>query len=400
MGKIRTAVITTSRADYGLLCPLIKRLKDDEAFDPELIVTGSHLSAAHGMTIDQIQADGYEKCGIVEAMVSSDTESGICEAMASGLKRFSSIYSEGKPDLIIVLGDRYELWPACISAVVYKIPIAHIHGGEATFGAIDECIRHSVTKMSSLHFPSIDLYAKRIIQMGEEPERVFTVGALGIDNIREMELMSLEELNAFTGVDFSHNTALMTYHPVTLDEYETGAGQTEEILRALISFKELNVLITAPNMDTGYQSIFNIIQHYAERYPTRIKLVRSLGQRAYLSSLKYAGLMVGNSSSGIIESASFRLPVVNVGDRQAGRFKPSNVIDCECTEDSVKAAVRKAISEEFTASISDLKNPYGDGDTAEKIIQVLKQVDLTDKSKLLKKRFFDIEIDPTLVKVD
>jgi UDP-hydrolysing UDP-N-acetyl-D-glucosamine 2-epimerase len=390
MCRIKTAVITTSRADYGLLFPLIRSMRDDETFDLYLIVTGSHLSGAHGRTVRQITSDGFNNFEIIDMTNDSDTESAVCDSIALGINRFSDIFSSKKFDLMIVLGDRYELWPACIAAVIHKVPIAHIHGGETTFGAIDECIRHSVTKMAFLHFPSIEAYGRRIIQMGEDPERVYVVGALGIDNIREISLMSMEELNSLTGVDFNEKVALMTYHPVTLDEYEMGAGQIEEILNALLSIENIKVLITAPNADVGYSSILKTILSYTELYPAKFKFVTSLGQRAYLSALKYACMMIGNSSSGIIESASFKLPVVNVGDRQAGRFKPANVIDCECMAESVKAAVSKAISAEFAQSISNLENPYGDGKTADRIIKILKQIDFRDKSALLKKKFYDI----------
>jgi UDP-hydrolysing UDP-N-acetyl-D-glucosamine 2-epimerase len=390
MDKIRVAVITTSRADYGLLVPLMKKIREDEFFDFSLIVTGSHLSNIHGRTVERIIDDGFTNFDTVDTAGGSDTENGVCKSIASGVCGFSKIYTKRKPDLIIVLGDRYELWPACMAAVVHKVPIAHLHGGETTFGAIDECIRHSVTKMSFLHFPSIEVYAKRIVQMGEDPDRVHVVGALGIDNINEIDLMGIDELKAYTGANFKRKVALMTYHPVTLDEYEKGVGQTEEILNALLSIEELEVLITAPNMDAGNNAIINTILRYAALYPAKFKFVKSLGQRAYLSSLKYSCLMIGNSSSGIIESASFKLPVVNIGDRQAGRLKPFNVIDCECSMKSIKAAIIKAMSEEFSEYISDLKNPYGDGKTAERIIEILKQIDFHDKARLLKKKFFDI----------
>lgn len=390
MDKIRTAVITTSRADYGLLHPLIKKISDDEAFDFNLIVTGSHLSSLHGRTVEHIINDGFKKFDVVDMTGESDTESGICESVATGICGFSKLYSSKKLDLVVVLGDRYELWTACMAAAIHKVPIAHIHGGETTFGAIDECIRHSITKMAFLHFPSIEVYGKRIIQMGEEPERVHVVGALGIDNVREIDLMSIEELVAFTGVNFKKKVALMTYHPVTLDGYEKGAGQTEEILNALLSIQDMSVLITAPNVDAGNNSILNKILRYAELYPVKFRFIQSLGQRAYLSSLKYACLMVGNSSSGIIESASFKLPVVNIGDRQAGRLKPTNAIDCECSMESIKVAINKAMSEDFTKSISNLQNPYGDGKTADRIIKILKQTNFSDKAGLLKKKFFDI----------
>jgi UDP-hydrolysing UDP-N-acetyl-D-glucosamine 2-epimerase len=389
MDKLNVMVVTTSRADYGLLYPLIKKFDEDDYFHYDLAVTGSHLSALHGNTVEKIKEDGFGIAESIDITMQNDTENDICNAIAKGLKGFSSVFQKKKFDLMIVLGDRYELWSACIAAAIHKIPIAHIHGGEVTEGAIDNSIRHSITKMAAIHFPSIDLYGKRIIQMGEKPERVFVVGALGIDNINNIELMTKEELSIYSGVNFDKDIALMTYHPVTLDEYKDASKQIYEVLEALLE-TDLFVLITMPNADTGSKTIFEIIEKYIQLYPQKFQLIKNLSQRAYLSAMKYAKLMIGNSSSGIIESASFKLPVVNIGDRQAGRFKPGNVVDVSCSKSAIISAIYKVLSNDFMKSISNIENPYGDGNTAERIIKVLKSIDFTKRSNLLKKEFYHL----------
>jgi UDP-hydrolysing UDP-N-acetyl-D-glucosamine 2-epimerase len=363
-----------------------------------LIATGTHCSSLHGDTIQLIENDGIEVAHEVRMTSTSDTEDAICLSIATGLSEFSKLFAASSPDLFLVLGDRYELWSACIAAAVHKIPIAHIHGGEATFGLIDDAVRNSVTKMSALHFVSIDLYAQRIIQMGESPEKVFVVGAMGLDSIKELPLMSVEELSEYSGVDFEKHIALMTYHPVTLDNYSSTAKQIQEVFNSLIK-TDLQVLITMPNADASGHVIYKKCEEVARRYPGKFKLIRNLGQRGYLSAMKYARLMVGNSSSGVIESASFKLPVVNIGDRQAGRFKPCNVIDCVCEQDAISDAIERASSEEFRQSLDHLENPYGDGNAANRIAGVLESMDFHDKSQLLKKGFYDLETELSQVKI-
>lgn len=389
MSKWRVWAVTTSRADYGLLYPLMKKLCSDGNFDLEVVVTGSHLSPLHGRTVEQIERDGFAIAGRVEMTQQGDSENAVCQAVALGLIGFSHLMQDKRPDFIIVLGDRYELWSVSIAAVMHHVPLVHIHGGEVTFGAVDDQIRHSVSKMASLHFPSIELYGQRIIQMGEQPERVHVVGALGIDNIKAIEPMSVQELSQYAGVDFTQPIALMTFHPVTQDDAGDAAGQVREVLEALRE-SELFTLVTMPNADAGGHGIFEMILDYQKLYPTKFKLVKNLGQRAYLSAMQYARIMIGNSSSGIIESASFKLPVVNIGDRQAGRYKPINVLDCTCQKDVVFRAIEEAVSREFALKIKQLENPYGDGQTAERICRILKTVDFTDRGPLLKKGFYDL----------
>lgn len=383
-------IVTTGRADYGLLQPLITELRRSNQIRVSLVATGSHLSARHGATVEEIRRSGQPVAATVDMTPGDDSENGVCQAMARGMAGFSDLFDRTRPDLVVVLGDRFELWAVCSAAVIHRILIAHLHGGEVTRGAVDETVRHSITKMASLHFVSIEPYAWRIIQMGEDPTRVFVVGALGLDNIRNMALMDHAELARFTSLDFARTpVALLTYHPVTLDDSRLAAGQAEEILAALLR-TDLVTLATMPNADAGGLAIFKVIEAYSRRYPDRVRVVKNLGQRGYLSAMRSARLMIGNSSSGILESASFRLPVVNVGDRQEGRLRPANVIDCPCSTGAILGAIEKARSEPFARSLATLANPYGDGHAAERIAAVIRQLDGLDRASLLKKRFHDL----------
>jgi UDP-hydrolysing UDP-N-acetyl-D-glucosamine 2-epimerase len=391
LNKLKIAAITSTRADYGLLYPLIKKMEQDDDFQLDLVVTGTHLSDFHGKTIDRIEKDGFKIRSIIRMNQASDKEGDLCGAIGEALVGFSNYLYEFQPDAIILLGDRYELMSFCMGATIHKVPIIHLHGGEATYGVMDDAIRHAVTKMAAIHFPSLEAYGKRIIQMGESPKNVYVVGALGIDNIKNIELMDEEELFDYTGVHFSKNKiALMTFHPATLDDYEASSLQVREILEALRE-TDYFVLMTMPNADTGGKSVYEVKKEYTACYKDQFKLIKSLGQRGYLSAMKYAKCMIGNSSSGILESASFQLPVINIGDRQEGRFKPLNIVDTPCKKETILKAIKKIESKEFVDGIQNLKNPYGDGHAAERIIKVLKGIDLKDKNKLLKKGFFDLD---------
>lgn len=392
MQKNKIMIVTTGRADYGLLSPLIKRIIQNNHLELQLIATGTHLSPLHGNTIQLIDEDKFQVTDKVEMTMGKDTEDAICISIATGLMGFSQLFNRLSPDLLVVLGDRYELWSVCMAAVIHKIPIAHIHGGEATFGLIDDPIRHSITKMSAFHFASIDLYGKRIIQMGENPERVFVVGAIGLDNIKSIPLMTIEELTQDTGIDFRENVALMTYHPVTLDGYNSAGQQIQEVLNALVK-TDLLILMTMPNSDTSGNAIYQRIKHCAQQYPEKFKFIKTLGQKRYLSAMKYAQLMIGNSSSGVIESASFKLPVVNIGDRQAGRFKPKNVIDCVCSQEAITKAINRALSNKFKQSIVHLESPYGKGNTSTSIVKILAAIEFKNKSQFLKKGFYDLKFE-------
>lgn len=386
----KIGIVTGTRAEYGLLYPLLKQIDDSKEIDGKLIVTGTHLSELHGETIEQIKKDGVPIHYVIDTEIQGDEETHICNTIANGLNKFSRLFSCNEFDAILVLGDRYELWSVCIGAVIHKIPIIHVHGGEITQGLIDDPIRHSVTKMASVHFPTMDLYGKRIIQMGEDPRNVYVVGALGIDNINNMKFLDMDELYEFTGINFKKDVALMTYHPVTLDNIEQAELQIKEVLSALLQ-TDLLILITMPNADTGGNRIYETIKQYVDKYPDKFQLRKSLGQKGYLSAMKYTKLMIGNSSSGIIESASFKIPVINIGDRQAGRYKPRNIINCGCKKEIISKSIKKALSNEFVSSISELENAYGDGHTAARIVNILETINFEDKSKLLKKGFNDIK---------
>ena len=391
MNKKKIMVATTGRADYGMLLPLIRKIQDSKSLDLQIIATGTHLSEHHGMTINIIKDDGLIDCTHQVTMHrKDDSEHSTNMAIADGLTAVSKILLENEVDLLVVLGDRYELFSLCIAATMHKILIAHVHGGESTLGLIDDPVRHSVTKMSTFHFPSIKDYANRIIQMGEHPDRVFEVGALGIDNIMNMDLLSREELSNITKINFNQKVALMTYHPVTLDSYESAKIQIREVLKALDN-TDLIVLITMPNADTSNSSIFKEIEKYAKKSPKKYILIKNLGQKGYLSAMKYSLMMVGNSSSGIIEAASFKLPVINIGDRQGGRYKSKNIIDCECSKESILKSIMKASSSIFKESIDDLSSPYGQGRAAELIVKKIESIDFEKKSQFLKKGFYDIK---------
>jgi UDP-hydrolysing UDP-N-acetyl-D-glucosamine 2-epimerase len=380
-------VVTTGRADYGLLYPLIKKIEKSEKLNLILCATGSHLSKFHGYTLDLIKNDNIAIDYKVDLKIESDTEKDICSSISIGIQGFSEVFLKNRPDVLVLLGDRYELFCAAIPAVIYKIPVAHIHGGEVTKGAVDDSVRHSVTKISSLHFASLEIYRKRIIQMGEFPERVFNVGAIGIDNIKNTKLPGIDELNSITGTDFRKKTALLTYHPVTRDDYSSPGKQINEILEAIYNF-DFCTVATMPNADAGNSQIFNALKNFSEKYPEKLILVKNLGQRVYLGAMKYCSFIIGNSSSGIIESPYFKTPVVNIGDRQAGRFSADNIIDCECKKKSIERAVEKALSLEFKKKIENMVNPYGEGDTAEKIINIIERTDFSSES-FIKKGFYD-----------
>ena len=385
--KKKIAIITATRAEYGLLRPLIVELMKTEEFDCKVIVTGTHLLDKYGYTVRFIEQDKIPIQHLVSIMNEEDNEQ--CEVISRALVAFSEIYKKEKYDAIVVLGDRYELFGFCIPALLQRIPIIHIHGGEKTEGAVDEKIRHAVTKMASIHFPSVNEYADRIIQMGENPEFVFPVGALGIDNALKINLLEKEVLEKELGIDFSNtNVAVVTYHPVTMDGLEDAENQIKVVLETLVK-QPLFLLITMPNSDEGGDRITKVIMEYAYNYPSKIKFVKSLGQLKYLSCLKYAAIVIGNSSSGIIETASFKIPTIDIGDRQRGRLAPANVIHCECEQKAIEAAIHEGLSKDFRNSLNAYINPYGDGNAAGRMVNILKKINWKDE-RLLKKQFYDL----------
>ena len=384
---IKLAIITSTRAEYGLLQPLIREMTKDAYFQIEVIATGTHLLDKFGNTLETITADGISVAHKVPIM--EEDEQNVNTVIGRGIFAFSRLYEEQKYDAILVLGDRYELLSFCIPAMMLNIPIIHIHGGEKTEGAVDERIRHSITKMASLHFPTIREYAHRIIQMGECPEYVHPVGALGIDNIVAMEPLVQEELEKELGVDFDTPTALVTFHPVTLDSADQIRGQGAELFNALIDY-EMQYIVTMPNNDSGSVILQNIIGQYVHKYPDRFIYRKSLGQKRYLSILRYVRMVIGNSSSGLIEVPSFHIPTIDIGDRQRGRFAPETVIHCKCNRKDILEAIRRGDSSEFRRSISNCESPFGDGSAASRITSIIKKTDLHSE-KILKKQFFDVD---------
>jgi UDP-hydrolysing UDP-N-acetyl-D-glucosamine 2-epimerase len=384
----KIAVVTGSRAEYGLLYWIIKGIQDNPELELQLIVTGTHLANEFGFTIQEIHNDAFPIAEKVELLLSSDSPNSISASMGLGLIGFAKAYERLKPDIIVVLGDRFEIFSAVAAAIPFRIPVAHIHGGEITEGAMDDLFRHAITKMSHIHFPANTCYADRIIQMGEPPERIFCFGAPGLDNIKKLKLLNKKKLAAILGLPLEKSWGILTYHPVTLEK-GTAQFQILEILEVLGEFKEIFWVITMPNADTESRIIISLIKEFAKENPRKSKLFTSLGTLNYLSLMKYLIVMVGNSSSGIIEAPSFQLPVVNIGSRQKGRIQAKNVVDVPvCKKNTIKAGIKKAISKGFRNSLEGNLNPYGEGDVSDKIVAVLKGIPLSD---CFKKKFTDLQ---------
>ncbi len=386
----KICVITGTRAEYGLLRPLIDRVYNDASFKLQLIVTGMHLSPEFGLTYKQIEKDGYVISEKVEILLSSDTPVGISKSVGLGTISFSECYERLKPDIIIILGDRYEIFAAASAAMISRIPIVHLHGGETTRGAIDEAIRHSISKMSYLHFTSTDEYRRRVIQLGESPERVFNVGAIGVENIKSMKLLSKIQLEKEINFKIDRKTVLVTYHPVTLEK-ATSQEQFSNILHALDELKEFKIIFTKANSDHDGRIINKMIDDYAKLNKDRTIVFTSMGQLRYLSSLKYVDAVIGNSSSGIIEAPSFEVPTINIGDRQKGRIQASSVINCRPEKEEILEAFKTIFSREFKNILKDVKNPYGEGNVSERIIKIIKK-HLFNELIDIKKTFYDIKM--------
>lgn len=381
----RVCVVTGSRADYGLLSVLLRQIKSDPAFALQIVATGAHLSPRFGMTVREIEADGFTVDARVEIGVEDDTPLAAAEAAGRAAAGVARELARLAPDLIVFLGDRYEILAAAQAALLLGVPIAHIHGGEITEGAMDDSIRHAITKMAALHFPAAEPYARRIIQMGEDPERVFTVGALGVEAALSLPALPADQLDRDLGLPLRDPVLLVTYHPVTLRKGGEGPA-VDALLEALDEFPKARIVITGVNADPGHAAISARFSAYAANKPDRASVHESLGQRRYLSVMRRAAAVIGNSSSGIIEAPALGVPTVNIGDRQKGRLKAPSVIDCGETANGIADAVARAIAPQFHARIAGQAPPYGGGGTAAKIAAVLKGVDL---SRLGAKRFHD-----------
>lgn len=382
-------VITGSRAEYGLLRPLIEVIDKDEDLNLQLIVTGMHLSPEFGLTYREIEKDGFKIDEKIETLLSSDSVVGISKSMGLTIISFTECFLRLKPDMVLVLGDRYEIFAATSATAVANIPVAHLHGGETTEGAFDEAFRHSITKMSYLHFTSTEAYRKRVIQLGEHPSRVFNVGAIGIESIKKLSLFSKEELEDIINFKLDKAYSLVTFHPVTL-ENNTSEVQFKELLAAFDKFKNLNLIFTKSNSDSNGRIINSLIDQYVSKNSDRTISFTSMGQLKYLSAMKYCSLVIGNSSSGIIEAPSFNVPTINIGDRQKGRIKANSVINCNPRSKEIVDAINTALSAEFKEKIRNIKNPYGDGNVSYKIIDKVKEFIFSELD--LKKTFYDLKV--------
>jgi GDP/UDP-N,N'-diacetylbacillosamine 2-epimerase (hydrolysing) len=379
-------IFTGTRAEYGLLSPLLSAIKLDSEVNLQLLVSGMHLAPEFGLTYREIENDGFSINEKVEILTSSDSDIGLCKSIGLGLIGFSEALARLSPDILIILGDRFEAFAAASAAMVCRIPIAHIHGGEATYGLIDEPIRHSITKMSHLHFTSTEKYRQRVIQLGEHPSRVYNVGALGIENIKNIALLSRKQLEKKINFALGKKCILVTFHPVTL-ENKTAKNQFKNLLDALKKFRKFRIIFTKTNADTDGRIINQMIDDFVENNKDRCIAFTSMGQVNYLSTLKHVDAVIGNSSSGIIEAPSLQTPTINIGERQKGRVKADSIIDCEPSDHEITAAMNLALSEEFKARFVNIQNPYEGHDTTYSILYVLKKADLAN---ILKKQFYKI----------
>lgn len=383
---IKICILTATRAEYGLLRPVIYRLTEEPRFDVRIVVTGTHLSPEFGLTYKDIEHDGILIDEQIEILLSSDTPASISKSMGLAMIGFADYFARAKPDLLLVLGDRYETLAVCCAAMNARIPIAHLYGGESTEGAVDEVIRHAITKLSYLHFTSTEEYRKRVIQLGEDPKRVFCVGALGVENALRTKLLTKEELAHELGFSIEKPYAVVTFHPVTLEE-----GQSKEqfgaLLSALSTQSALQFIFTKSNADVEGRIINKMIDTFVAEREESIAFA-SLGTRRYLSALKYSTMVIGNSSSGLVEAPSFGIPTINIGDRQKGRAQATSVINCEPLRQNISEAIELALTSDFRAKAKVTINPYGDGNASVRIAEVINDSMLNDRIDL-KKSFYD-----------
>jgi UDP-hydrolysing UDP-N-acetyl-D-glucosamine 2-epimerase len=383
--KRKVAVFTGTRAEYGLLYWLLKDVQASERLQLQLIVSAMHLSPEFGQTWRQIEQDGFPIDAKVEMLLSSDSATGVAKSMGLGTIGFADALDRLRPDWLVVLGDRFEALAIVQAALVMRVPVVHLHGGETTEGAFDDAIRHAITKMASLHFVAAQPYRRRVIQMGEAPDTVFDVGALGLDHLARTPLMSPAELARSIGFPLAQPYVLATYHPVTAQD-EDPAATAQAMLQALDSLPGHQVLLTFPNADNGGRAIIECMQRHAAQQPQRVALVESLGSRRYLSALAHASAVVGNSSSGIIEAPAFKVPTVNIGVRQQGRLAAASVVDCRAEHADIARALQLAISERFRERCATVVNPYGQGAASARIVQVLEA-----RPAPAHKRFHDLD---------
>ena len=382
----KICVVTGTRAEYGLLFWLMKSINDDPKLELQIIATGMHLSHEFGLTYKEIENDGFHINCKIEMLLSADTPSAISKSTGIGLIGFADAYNELNPDIVVVLGDRFEILAASIAALFARIPIAHIHGGETTTGAFDEAIRHSISKMAWWHFVAADEYEKRVVQLGEDPKRVINVGGLGVDAIRKARLFTKKELMSKTGIKFGNKNLLITYHPVTLEK-QTSQKHFKFLLNVLGELRDVNLIFTMPNADSDGRIIKQMIGEFVNRYKERSLSFTSMGHIKYLSTLQFVDGVIGNSSSGLSEAPTFKIGTINIGDRQKGRLKAKSVIDCNPTKESIKKAIETLYSEDFQMILPSVENPYGKGNAIETIMNVLIKVGIPSEPK---KEYYDL----------
>lgn len=385
---MKICVITGTRAEYGLFYWLLKALDADPNFDLQLVVTGMHLSPEFGSTYGEIERDGFVISDKIEILLSGDSPAAITKSTGLALLGFADSFQRLQPDLILMLGDRFEAFGAAQAAMFANLPIAHLHGGEATEGLIDEAVRHSISKMSHVHFAATEQYRRRLIQMGEQPHTVFNVGALGVESATKTSLMSLAELEASIEFKLTEHFFLVTYHPVTLDVGEQQAG-IEALFAAMDAFPNYQVLITFPNADTFGRQLIDAVKAYRNQQTQRVYLTESLGRVRYLSALEHCSCVIGNSSSGIIEAPSFNVPTVDIGSRQRGRARADSVLHSDNSQSAIRAAIEKGLAMDPAKDACCFENPYDGGKTSERIIDVLRQLSFDN---ILKKRFYDVQL--------
>lgn len=381
----KICIVTGTRAEYGLLSGLMKAIQEDLALDLQVIATNMHLSPEFGLTYQEIERDGFTIHKKVEMLLSADTATSVVKSLGLGLIGFADAYEELKPDLLVLLGDRYEMLGAASAALLLQIPIAHISGGDVTEGAYDDAIRHSISKMSHLHFTSTEEYRKRVIQLGEHPSTVFHVGSTGLDNIARMQLLDRKALEESIHFPLGERSLLITYHPVTL-ERQTAKEQFAALLQA-VDETGARLLFTKPNSDSDGRIIGSMMDEYVQQHPDKSVVFTSLGYLRYLSALQYVDAVVGNSSSGIIEVPSFGIPTINIGDRQKGRLRADSVIDCTPERSDIRAALQKAFSPAFREQALHTVNPYALPDSVHRIFEVIRDYPLEGISK---KHFYDL----------
>jgi len=387
MSKRKICVVTGTRAEYGLLYWLMKEIEADNDLELQLIVTGMHLSPEFGLTYKEIEKE-FSIDKKIEMLLSSDTPIGISKSMGLAQISFAEAYDELKPDIVVLLGDRYEIFSAASAAMIARLPIAHLHGGETTEGAFDEAIRHSITKMSHLHFVATDVYRNRVIQLGEHPSRVFTVGGLGLDNIKKLTLLDKKEFEASIDFKLNKKNILITFHPVTLEK-NTAKEQFQILLDIVDTLEDTHIIFTKANSDTNGRVINSMIDEYVAKNSHKSVGFASLGQLRYLSALQYVDALVGNSSSGLIEAPSFKIGTMNIGDRQKGRIMADSVINCSPTKKALIDAFEKLYSKAFQNTLKDSQNPYGHGGASQIIKEMIKKISL---DTILKKKFYDIKV--------